>query len=646
MCGIAGYLHPDPRPSPRAWLERMAARLAHRGPDGEGFHQEPHLGLAHRRLSIIDLEGGHQPMTSVDGDRVVSFNGEIFNYLELRQTLIERGHRFQTQSDTEVLLAGHAEWGRDLLLHLNGQFAFALWDRPRRTLLLARDRLGIRPLFWTEAPGGVLVFASEMKALFDYPGVQAALDPEGLGQILSLWVNIPPRTPFLGIQELEPGAYLEFGPAGRRQARYWHLSFPDAGQHEERPLGAWAQDLRDTLGDAVRLQLRADVPVATYLSGGLDSAVIASLAAPQVSGRLTSFSVGFDDPHFDERAHQAVMVDRLRTDHHSIVVDAARIGAGFSEVVRWAERPLLRTAPVPLLDLAGLVRAQGIKVVLTGEGADELFAGYSIFREDKVRRFWARQPTSRARPLLLSTLHPEAQRGRSSLAMWTAFFKRGLTETGHRYYSHRLRFENTWLLRTLLRSAWQERLGTLEQHLASLDAYIHPDFLRWEPLSRAQYLESVLFLPGYLLSSQGDRLMMGRSIEGRFPFLDHRVVELAARIPPKLKLRGLREKHILKEAFQDLVPASILERDKQPYRASITRCFLPDQPHEAALELRPESILARGYFEPDAVAGLLDKAGRAPGGRLSDRDDMALAVIASVQLLDRHFLGAGGGHGN
>ncbi|MCC7385916.1 MAG: asparagine synthase (glutamine-hydrolyzing) [Deltaproteobacteria bacterium] len=642
MCGIAGFYHREGKPIPLDVLERMTRTVTYRGPDEEGYHHQAGLGLGHRRLSIIDLSGGRQPIYNEDRTVFTVFNGEIFNYVELRAELEQLGHRFASRSDTEVIVHGYEEWGRRVLDRLNGQFAIAVFDARSQRLLLARDRLGIRPVFFADAPDGAFVFGSEMKVLFAYPGIRPALDGEGLGQIFTFWVNVPPRTVFAGISELGPGEWLEVDPAGRRSGTFWRLSFPEANAYADRPLSHWTEALRAQLFDATRLQLRADVPVASYLSGGLDSSVISTVVKREHAIDLTTFSVAFSDPHFDEREHQRAMVDFLGTHHHMIEVDEAIIGRDFSRVVALAERPMLRTAPAPLYRLAGLVRDKGIKVVLTGEGADEILGGYSIFREDKVRRFWARQPDSRCRPLLLGALHPEAHREGMARAFWTAFFKKGLTETSHRYYSHLIRWRNTAQLQSLFLPDWRERFGTFEQHLAALDAYLSPDLMRWDPLSRAQYLETVLFLPGYLLSSQGDRLMMGQSIEGRFPFLDHRLVELAATIPPEYRLHRLNEKYVLKQAYQGRLPPAILERPKQPYRASISQCFQPEQKNEASALLEPEAMAAFGYFEPGHARSLLAKAAKTPGGRLSDRDDMGLVMMASMQLLHHHFLAGRG----
>jgi asparagine synthase (glutamine-hydrolysing) len=380
MCGIAGFLHPDKRPVDGAALRRMTRALTHRGPDEEGYYEQPGVGLGHRRLSIIDLSSGQQPLCNEDGTIWVSFNGEIFNYVELREDLIRRGHVFKTHSDTEVLVHLYEEKGLDFVDDLNGQFAIALWDAPRRRLVLTRDRVGIRPLFHAMLADGTVLFASEMKALFAHGAVDAEIDPVAVGQIATLWVTVPPRTSFKNVQELGAGRMLVVEAKRRTERTYWSHSFPDEHEYEDRSLDYWKERVRELLHDAVRLQLRSDVPVATYLSGGLDSSILTALVKRHHINDLTSFSVGFADARFDERKYQQQMVDFLGTDHRQIEVSREDIGRAFADVIWFSERPMMRTAPAPLLALAGFVRSSGIKVVLTGEGADEVFGGYNIFR--------------------------------------------------------------------------------------------------------------------------------------------------------------------------------------------------------------------------------------------------------------------------
>lgn len=617
----------------------MTDAVFHRGPDQDGYYLEDGIGMGHRRLSIIDLSSGQQPIHNEDKTVWTVFNGEIFNYLELREELEKKGHRFYTRSDTEVIVHAYEEYGRDFTAHLNGQFAIAVWDVKRRTLLVARDRVGIRPLFYAVAPDGALLFGSEMKALFRYPGMAAEIDPRGIGQIFTFWVNIPPRTVFKGIHELPPGHVLEAGPGGVKTSAYWKLTFPGAREYEDKGFPHYVERLRELLSDSITLQLRADVPVAAYLSGGIDSSIISALIRKYHNHGLITFSVAFNDADYDERSYQMEMVEHLKTDHRMIEATYADIGRSFPDVVRFAEKPMIRTAPAPLFLLAGLVRRNGVKVVLTGEGADELFGGYNIFQEDAIRRFWARQPDSKWRPSLLSRLYPEYNKTPGAQAMWRMFFRKGLTDTGNPYYSHLIRWRNTAQIKSLFTPEFQKAMGTEEEAFEELAAYLDPDMARWHPLARAQYLETVLFMSGYLLSTQGDRMMMGASIEGRFPFLDHRLVEFAATIPPRHKVRHLREKHVLREAYRDLIPDRITNRPKQPYRAPIARCFLGD--HGLASEmLSPESVRRFGYFDPAAAANLLGKVRKHDAGQVSARDDMALVGMVSLHLLHHHFLPA------
>jgi asparagine synthase (glutamine-hydrolysing) len=637
MCGIAGLWLGPGRSADRAVVEDMTRCLSHRGPDEEGYLFEEGVGLGQRRLSIIDLAGGRQPIWNEEGTVAVVFNGEIFNYVELRKDLEGRGHRFRTHTDTETIVHAYEEYGRDFLTRLNGQFAIALWDRPRQTLVLARDRLGIRPLFYTRRPDGTLAFASEMKSLFRLPGFRAEIDPQGLNHVFTFWVTVPPRTTFKDVMELAPGECLWVTPEKTESRRYWKHSFPGAKDYPDLPIGHYIEGLKEILNDSLRLQLRADVPVAAYLSGGLDSSILSSLVKRHHNPDLLTYSVAFKDPAFDERAYQVQVAEYLGTRHSTIDVDYEGVAASFPLAVWYAERPMIRTAPAPLFDLAGLVRRSGVKVVLTGEGADEIYAGYNIFREDKVRRFWAREPDSKGRPLLLSSLYPYINKNPAARAFWRAFFSKGLADTDHRYYSHLIRWNNTAYIKGLLEPSFRARMDDEEMY-HELDRYVDPDMMRWHPLCRAQYLEMVLFMSGYLLSSQGDRMMMGNSVEGRFPFLDHRVVEHAATIPPKYKIRFLEEKHILKRAFADIIPEPVVKRPKQPYRAPIGPSFLGGGRGEASAVLEDGAIRAAGYFDPAAAGQLLAKLRKAPGSQSSAREEMSLVGMASLHLLHRQFV--------
>ena len=638
MCGFGGYT--GAAREDRALLDRMTAAIAHRGPDERGIFTAEGVGLGHARLSIVGLGDGQQPMSDDTGALTIAFNGEVFNYVELREELRAKGHRFRTASDTEVILHLYEAHGDDCVSHLNGDFAFALWDARRRRMLLARDRMGVRPLFYTRV-GGAVYFASEIKALLQVPGVTAQPDPIALDQTFTLWSPIGGRTALKGIHALEPASLMvvENGEIATRP--YWSLSYPDRDVPPRYTDEAEAaEELRALLTDATRIRMRADVPVGAYLSGGLDSSITSALAARMVPGNLRTFSVTFDSAEHDESAFQAEMARALGTEHATVHCGPGTIASVFPEVIRHTEQPILRTAPAPLYALAGLVRESGLKTVLTGEGADEVFAGYDIFKEAQVRRFCARQPSSRIRPHLFRKLYPYLPGLKQQSAEYLASF---FGANGHAaddpLYSHRPRFDGTAATKLFFS-------GDLRASLAGYDAAqdlasrVPAEFGRWHPLHQAQYLEARYLLPGYILSSQGDRMAMAHGIEGRFPFLDHRLVEFAANLPPGMKLKGLVEKHILRRVAADIVPATIVNRSKQPYRAPDSASFAgASEPAYLGEALGEGAVAAGGLFNPKTVTKLLEKCRRQPVSGF--RDNAAFVGILSTQLWLDAFTGAG-----
>jgi asparagine synthase (glutamine-hydrolysing) len=645
MCGIAGLFgRPNPSMPARTLVRRMIDAIAHRGPDAHGFFVGDEIGLGHARLSIIDLSTGQQPMANADKSAWISFNGEIFNYVELREELIARGRRFATTSDTEVILQLYDELGPDCVTRLNGDFAFALWDARRRRLMLARDRMGVRPLFYTRH-NGTLYFASEVKALLEVPGVSAELDPIALDQIFTFWFPLAPRTVFKGIEELKPAHVLIADAHGTVVRPYWSLDYPrfgEEGPHDARAEAALAEEVEHLLMDATRIRLRADVPVGAYLSGGLDSSLVAAAAKRFVPERLRTFSLTFESAEFDESEHQLEMVRALGTAHESVACTAADIARLFPQAIHHGEKPIVRSAPAPLLALSDLAHRNGFKVVLTGEGADEVFAGYDIFKEAKLRRFCARQPHSRLRPLLFRRLYPYLPGLQAQSAKYlAAFFGAGIGPLDDPLASHLPRFRTTAGAKAFFSADLRAALAGYDA-LADLRESLPAEFARWHPLSQAQYLETAHLLPGYILSSQGDRVAMAHAVEGRFPFLDHRVVELGARIPPSLKLNGLREKHVLRKSAERLLPRAILARAKQPYRAPDAQAFVgADCPSYVARHLGAADLATAGYFEPKSVERLIAKCRN--GKFIGFRDNMAFVGILSTQLWHRTFVSAGAG---
>jgi len=628
MCGFAGVARREARAIAPEMLRRMAAAIVHRGPDGFGLALGSRVGLAHVRLSIIDVAGGAQPMATEDGDLVVAFNGEIFNYVELTAELKRNGHRFRSRSDTEVLLHGYAEWGDRMLEHLNGDFAFALHDRRRERVLLARDRFGVRPLFYSIANGDLL-FASEVKALFASGEVEATPDLEGLDEVFTFWAARAPRTPFKGVHALEPGAFAVWDGGRLETRRYYAFRYPTVSEEPTNAVGT----LDDILRDSTSIRMRADVPVGGYLSGGLDSTITCALAAPLSPYDFRTFSVTFADPALDESRYQRLVATRLGSAHRVRHIDGAAIARVFPDVVRHTETPLVRTAPAPLYLLSELTREGGIKTVLTGEGSDELFLGYDLFKETKVRLFCLRRPASASRPLLFDRLYPYLGDRRGG-EFWRRFFLNAGTADDP-LFSHLPRFSLTARIKQFYTPDVRAALADFDA-LDELRSSLPPEFHDWEPLHRAAYLEITTLLSSYLLSSQGDRVAMAHAIEGRFPFLDHRLFEFAASLPSGSKLRGLREKEILKRWARTIIPTEVVGRHKQPYRApDIPAFFAKDRPDYIADMLAPAAIRRVGMFEPTAVAGLV---GRCASGRATGfAENQALVAILSTQLWHEMF---------
>jgi len=637
MCGISGIVKLRGGRVDPARLRSMISTLAHRGPDGNGIHTSDAsgVGLAHARLSIIDIAGGAQPMSIDNGRLWITFNGEIFNYVELREELLAKGHVFSSRSDTEVILHLYQEEGENCVNKMNGQWALAIWDEKRRKLFVSRDRLGVRPLFFTLADDSFL-FASEIKALFACPEIPRQLDLQALDQFFTFWAAIAPRTAFKGISQLPPGHSLVVENGEVRVWQYWCLDYPAedgylSGQEQE-----LAHELLDLLRDATRIRLRSDVPVGAYLSGGIDSTVTTALARSLVGDRLRSFSVSFEDSEFDESAYQKEAVEYLGTQHSDVRCTYDAIAQAFPDMIRHAEQPVLRTAPAPLFHLAKLVRSSGYKVVLTGEGADEMLGGYDIFKELKIRRFWGRNLDSRLRPMLLKRLYPYMDGiQRQPTAYLKSFFHVSAEDLANPYFSHLPRWELTAKLKSFFTDEARSEIRP-GLYLEELAAKLPTEFHSWGAFNRAEFLEAAFFLPGYILSAQGDRMAMAHSVEGRFPFLDHRVVSFAGKLPPRLKMKVLNQKYLLKLAVEGLIPPRIQKRYKQPYRAPDGKSFFAKPVPYVDEMLSAASVKRFGVFQPQMVAGLV---GKFKSGRpTSTKDNMALVGILSTQLLLAQFV--------
>jgi asparagine synthase (glutamine-hydrolysing) len=634
MCGIAGIFNISEDRVSLDGLKKMASVMRHRGPDGFGFYHDGSIGLAHARLSIIDLAGGWQPIHNENKTIWVTFNGEIFNYIELKRDLEAQGHVFYTMSDTEVIVHMYESYGLECLKYFNGQFSFAIWDKNEQMLFLARDRVGIRPLFYTIADGTFL-FASEIKSLMTDRRVKRELDPVAIDQIFTFWVTIPPRTEFRYIRELPAGHFMTVKGGDVKVERYWDPCF--SPEYSERPKEEYVEQLIELMIDATRLRLRADVSVGAYLSGGIDSSAITAIIKKYTNNPLRTFSVTFQDEVYDEARYQRHMIEYLNTDHSFIKCSYSDIGQIFPEVIWHTEKPILRTAPSPLYLLSRLVREKGYKVVLTGEGSDEILAGYDIFKEAKIKKFIERYPDSKLRPLILKRLYPYLKYSPTkSVEFSGAFFKRNDSRYPDIYDSHIPRWTTTSMIKNFLSSDLKNELSNYNC-IDDIENILSESYKNFDYLERAQYLEIKLLLSGYLLSSQGDRMAMAHSVEGRFPFLDHRLIEFCCKLPSHLKLNVLNEKYLLKESMSHMLPESIIKRVKQPYMAPDSKSFFTGGSLDYVEEVMSDiSIKRLGYFDVRKTRKLIDKcrSHRAIGFK----DNMAFVGILSTQLLHHLFV--------
>lgn len=638
MCGVAGILHGGGRnTSNDARIKTMITSLKHRGPDGTGFYHDRFIDLGHARLSIIDIDGGKQPIHNEEKSVWTVFNGEIFNFIELREHLVKKGHIFYTKSDTEVIVHLYEEYGQNFVSHLNGQYAIAIWDISQQSLILARDRIGIHPLFYHyDKDSDEVIFASEIKAILTASNKTPRLNPHALDQLMTFWSPVSPETMFENVYEVSPGEIIVFNSGQIRKTKYWDWEFPHKNDYPEISFSATLDELHDLLVDATRLRLRSDVPVGAYLSGGLDSAVLVAIMHHYGDAALRTFSLSFEDESLDESKYQQALIRHLNTDHTNIQCRYADVADHFIETIRYTESPILRTAPVPMGILSGLVHSQKYKVVLTGEGSDEVLGGYDIFKEAKIRQFWAKNPDSTYRPIILKKLYPYLDISKSQgLSYLKSFFGAALDNPELSYFSHLPR----WTTTAKIKEFYSADMNAQLRH----DAYdeicrtFPEDMGQWNSFSKAQYIEAKSLMAGYLLSSQGDRMLMKNSVEGRFPFLDHRVIEFANRLHPKYKMKALNEKYILKQAMRQYLPDMIVNRYKQPYRAPDIPSFFKNKTPEYVSELLSHEYLRNtGYFDAKKVSSLLTKIHK--GRAIGYKDNMAFVGILSTQAWHHIFI--------
>lgn len=631
MCGVAGLIASQ-KTEYDSILRNMIDTIKHRGPDDNGFYSDDHIGLGQARLSIIDPENGKQPATNEDESLVVIFNGEIFNFQELKKQLLNQGHILTNNSDTEILPHMYEEYGLSMFSKLDGQFAIAVWDKSRCKLVLARDRFGEKPLYYYHQ-GSIFCFASEAKAILKSGLISAALSPLALKQVFSFWTTLGDLSIFENIYQVPAGSCLIFKDNVIRFQPYWEFSYSTPAAIGTMNENEYVGQLESRLLSAIKGRMIADVPISFYLSGGLDSSLVASMAAQLSNTNLNTFSITFDDSGYDESKHQAEMSRYLGSNHHSIAFSSRQIPLLVRDVVYHSEMPLLRSGAFPMYALARLVNRHGIKVVLSGEGADELFAGYDIFREVKIREFCSRDPESQARPLLYKRINNYVKGLAEQNAAHLAHYYNRI-DPGARFSSHLLRWGIGAFSQQFFAPDYRRAMNEYDE-LGALESSLPQDYWKWTPLQQAQYLEVTTLFSNYLLSSQGDRVSMAASVECRYPFLDHEVAELAASMPDSLKIKGLNEKYLVKQLGEKYLPDSIVKRHKFPYRAPIDIAELMQDEYIRHI-ISTTALKGLGVFNAEAVERFLSSLLRKylP----TERDAMLFMGIVTTQVLGECFI--------
>ncbi|HET7586546.1 MAG TPA: XrtA/PEP-CTERM system amidotransferase [Gammaproteobacteria bacterium] len=601
MCGIAGIFDlAGQRPINRALLADMTDSLAHRGPDGHGLHIEPGVGLGHRRLSIIDLAGGEQPLFNGDRSIGVTYNGEIYNFRELRQELAADGYEFRTHCDTEVIVHAWAKWGEDCVRHFNGMFAFAIWDRNRQTLFLARDRLGIKPLYYAILPDDQLIFASELKALFLHPDLPRDIEPTAVEDYFTFGYVPDPKTILRGARKLEPAHVLRLqrGRPAPEPKEYWTLSF-DNQAGKEPDVGA---ALVDGLKRSVDYRLMADVPLGAFLSGGVDSSAVVAMMAGLIGDPVNTCSISFGDRKYDESTFAAQVAQRYRTSHHVERVESDQVDL-IDTLVRAYDEPYADSSAIPTYNVCALARKR-VTVALSGDGGDENFAGYRRHRwsawEQRVRGV---VPQALRGPLFgfLGTAYPKADWAPRFVRAKTTF--QALAKDQLDGYLDSVSIFPAHLRRRLFSDSFEREL----QGYRSVEVFEH--YARSgpsDPLSLAQYLDLKTYLPCDILTKV-DRASMAHGLEVRVPFLDHNFVEQAARLSPSLKVRGREGKYILKKALEPHLPNEVLYRPKMGFAVPLPEWFrgpLKERVRETVLGPR---LAETGLFEPRQLRRLVDQ---------------------------------------
>ena len=603
MCGITGIVDMrGERPIDEPLLRAMNGVIGHRGPDGDGFHFEPGVGFGHRRLSIIDLEGGKQPLYNEDHTVVVTYNGEIFNFMEVERELLQRGHTFRTRSDTEVIVHAWEEWGVECLKRFNGMFAFAVWDRRAKTLFIARDRLGVKPLYYAELSDGRLIFGSELKALLLHPLLQRRIDPQAVEEYFAFGYVPDPKTIYRDVKKLEPGAYIcmKRGDSHVKPVRYWDVPL-DGERALEQPAAAWEEELRARLKEAVRKRLVSDVPLGAFLSGGIDSSAVVAMMREIGAGHILTCSIGFDEPRYDESSYARMVAEAKHTDHKAEIVATSDYSL-VDRLVGIYDEPYADSSAIPTYRVCELARRH-VTVALSGDGGDENLIGYRRYKlfamEEQVR---SRVPLGLRKAIFgpLGSLYPKLDWAPRVLRGKTTF--QALARDTVAAYFHGVSICSNEMRAALFSHEFRRELqgyGAEEVFRQHVRGKTFND-----PLKMIQYLDFKTYLPGDILTKV-DRASMAHSLEVRTPFLDYELVEWVASLPSAIKLKGGEGKHILKRSLEPLLPREVLYRNKMGFAVPLDVWFRGSLRDHIAETVRGRRLAESGLFNPATLARIV-----------------------------------------
>lgn len=636
MCGIVGFFNSDINPNARVdVLKDMMTRIVHRGPDEAGYFIDDQVAMGTVRLSIIDILKGSQPMSCENRRFWLSYNGEIYNYIELRDQLVALGYCFSTSSDTEVVLHAWRAWGKECLSRFNGAFAFAIYDRHERQLFLARDRFGKRPLFYSLYRGGLL-FGSEMKAFLDVPDFHFQWDVAQVKSILAQWTPLPDQTGFKDIEQLPMGCVLSIvvgnhGKLNKDIETYSSLNFTSGVNNWLGDKRSALDAIRSGLKKSVELRMRSDVDVGVYLSGGLDSSIITDLCSNMTARQIHTFSVEFADQEFDESNNQKLVSDRLGTHHTALQIVGGDIVGHFPSAVYHAEVPVFRTAFVPMFLLSKTVKNRGIKVILSGEGADETFLGYNLFKDTLLRRDW--HALSDADKLdRLAKMYPYlAHYSNEHKVHMLGLYQQYTEERMKGLFSHEMRFQNGRFAARLIKDEGDPFIPIMNLVQST------EDYESFSSIERAQWLEFKTLLSGYLLSTQGERMGLAHGVENRCPFLDPNIVKLSNQINLKFD-DGFDEKHMLKQAFKGILPDQIIQRNKQPYRAPDSYVFVDNKADYIEALFHDGEMRKLDFINTKFAGALINKIFTQDKTKISTKENQAFVFLVSLILLNNFYV--------